>query len=211
MQSEKLQLFYNYFRLSLDSKQKIRKQIRVQRQSLSEFDQQSAGLAVFDQLKKFHRYQSAKRTAIYLANDGELPLSAVANNIWHRKKGCYLPVIFGYHHRKMHFAIYHRKTPFFDNRYGIPEPDIHIRNQIKPMDLDLVLMPLVAFDKTGNRIGMGGGFYDRSFAFLKRRRYWKKPCLIGVAYDFQEVERLQKDDWDIPLDAIVTPSRLLIF
>jgi len=193
----------------LNSKQNIRKQIRAKRQSLSDFDQQSAGLAVFEQLKKFHRYQSAKRTAIYLANDGELPLTAVANNIWQRKQGCYLPVIFGYRHRKMHFAPYDRKTDFFANRYGIPEPNLHIKKQIKPMDLDLVLMPLVAFDKVGNRVGMGGGFYDRSFAFLKRRQCWKKPCLVGVAYDFQELESLQKDDWDIPLDAIVTPSRLI--
>ena len=195
----------------MSDKQKIRKKNRAERQNLSVFDQQSAGLATLVQLKTFHRYQSAKRIAIYLANDGELPLSSVASDIWKRKQNCFLPVIFGYQNRKMHFASYEKKSYFRDNLYGIPEPDIPIQKQINPMDLDLVLMPLVAFDLSGNRIGMGGGFYDRSFEFLKRRRSWKKPCLIGVAYDFQEEVSLQKDDWDMPLDGVVTPSRLIKF
>ena len=175
------------------------------------FDQQSSGLSVLTQLKKFHRYQSSKKTAIYLANDGELPLNSIADDIWKRKQVCLLPVIFGYESRKMHFAAYNKKTVFSENRYGISEPNLPIKKQTNPMQLDIVLMPLVAFDVQGNRIGMGGGFYDRSFEFLKHRKSWRKPYLIGVAYDFQEVKILQKDDWDIPLDAIVTPSRLLKF
>lgn len=95
------------------------------------------------------------------------------------------------------------------NQYGISEPDIPISHQLKPIELDIVLMPLVAFDLNGNRLGMGGGFYDRSFSFLMRRKSNKKPRLIGVAYDFQEIETLDSDSWDVPLDAVVTESRLI--
>jgi len=195
----------------LSSKQEIRKQIRQQRRCLSIAEQHVAGVSMLQNLRKFPSYRSAKRIAVYLANDAELPLSAVVADVWQRKKRCYLPVLFGCGGLKMHFAPYHQNSVFVDNQYNIPEPSVSIKRQIKATELDLVLMPLVGFDADGNRLGMGGGYYDRSFEFLKRRKQWRKPCLLGVAYDFQEVESLQNDPWDIPLNGIVTPSRLITF
>ncbi len=77
-------------------------------------------------------------------------------------------------------------------------------------DLDLILMPLVGFDLQGNRLGMGGGFYDRSLAFLRYRLYWKRPRLLGLAYDFQQVDILTADPWDIPMQAVVTDQAVYL-
>ena len=70
--------------------------------------------------------------------------------------------------------------------------------------LDVVIAPLVAFDESLNRLGMGGGYYDRTFAFRKRARVLRRPVLIGVAYSFQRVDRLQPENWDVPLDVVIT-------
>ena len=97
---------------------------------------------------------------------------------------------------------------FIRNRYGIPEPDRPIRQRIRAASLDLIVAPLVAFDIYGNRLGMGGGFYDRTLAFLKRRGSWRKPVVVGVAYEFQKVQRLTAQPWDVPMHAIATDRAL---
>lgn len=207
------------------SKQQIRKEIRQKRQSLPPLACEVAGLGVYENLKKYSPFFRANKVACYLANDGEVSLAPVIEALWQRKKMACLPVLFGFGsgpgpgpgpssssgfgNRLMHFAPYVSGSPMLDNQYGIPEPDIAIRHQIKPMGLDIVLMPLVAFDQQGNRLGMGGGYYDRSFSFLKRGKSSRRPRLIGVAYDFQEIEKLASDSWDVPLDAVVTESRLI--
>jgi len=81
--------------------------------------------------------------------------------------------------------------------------------QFKPHALDLILLPLVAFDKSGHRLGMGGGYYDRTLAFLAHRRLWRKPHLLGTAYQFQQLETLPTQPWDIPLDGIATEQGVL--
>ena len=95
------------------------------------------------------------------------------------------------------------------NRYGIPEPmDTQPRSA---RQLDLLLIPLVGFDSAGHRLGMGGGYYDATLAFLRHRRHWRKPRLLGVAYECQKVEALPHDPWDMPLDAVLTERRLYRF
>ena len=79
---------------------------------------------------------------------------------------------------------------------------------MKPWALDLVITPLVAFDAEGNRMGMGGGYYDRSFAWRKRRRIWRGPMLVGYAYELQKLNSIRASDWDVPMDAVVTESAL---
>ncbi|MBT6938524.1 MAG: 5-formyltetrahydrofolate cyclo-ligase [Candidatus Marinimicrobia bacterium] len=94
---------------------------------------------------------------------------------------------------------------FRKNQYGILEPisdDI-----ISAEQLDILFMPLVGFDKNKNRIGMGGGYYDRTLAF-KNQKTVKNPKLYGLAFDCQQVEKLETQDWDVPLDAIITPGKI---
>lgn len=80
-----------------------------------------------------------------------------------------------------------------------------------PWGLDLIILPLVAFDLSGNRLGMGGGFYDRTLSFKHQRCHWKGPKLIGIAHELQRVDLLPVNDWDIPLDAVITEQKLYQF
>jgi 5-formyltetrahydrofolate cyclo-ligase len=149
-----------------------------------------------------------RRVAVYLANDGEADLAPVVRYLWRRHGHCFLPVLA---HDRMWFHPYRPDTPLVPNRFRIPEPRPDRGQRVHPRRLDLVLAPLVAFDRNGNRLGMGGGFYDRSFAFLRHRRHWRRPLLVGVAYGFQEVASLPARDWDVPLIAVVTESGLIRF
>ncbi len=116
----------------------------------------------------------------------------------------YLPVLHPFRPGRLWFARYRPVDPMRPNRFGIQEPQRRGRQLCPAHGLDLVLLPLVGFDTHCNRIGMGGGFYDRSFAFLLRRRYWRRPLLIGLAHECQRVDAIERQPWDVPLDAVVT-------
>ncbi|MDX1812838.1 MAG: 5-formyltetrahydrofolate cyclo-ligase, partial [Gammaproteobacteria bacterium] len=195
--------------LIVTSKATIRKEIRARRQSLSETERRFAAAGVLQQLRKISCFRIANKVSVYLANDGELPLELVVDFLWTRNKRVFLPVLFGRKSRLMHFARFAKDSRFKLNRFGILEPDLPIRRQLKPQNMDVILMPLVAFDRAGNRLGMGGGFYDKTFAYLRNRRRWYKPHLIGIAYDLQEVNSLPGDKWDVPPDYIVTESKTI--
>ncbi len=149
-----------------------------------------------------------RRVAVYLAADGEADLSPVVSYLWRHHGHCYLPALAG---DRLWFHPYGPDTPLVRNRFRILEPPAGRGRRVHPRRLDLVLAPLVAFDPRGNRLGMGGGFYDRSFAFLRHRRHWRRPLLVGVAYGFQEVAELPARDWDVPLTAVVTEAGLQRF
>jgi len=162
-----------------------------------------------------HRlFRSAKHIACYLPNDAELDPTGVMTKAWSMGKTVYLPVPSIHHHNHLHFLPYAPGDTLLPNRFGIPEPVSRGRSMMKLTRLDLVLTPLVGFDAQGGRLGMGGGFYDRSFAFLRRRQCWRKPRLLGVAFDQQEVDPssgLQQQAWDVPLNGVVTESGLSLF
>jgi 5-formyltetrahydrofolate cyclo-ligase len=105
---------------------------------------------------------------------------------------------------RLWFAPWTPESRFRLNRFGIPEPMVSARQLVRAQDLDLLLLPLVGFDARGHRLGMGGGFYDRSLAFLRHRRQWHKPVVVGLAHDFQCCPSLPADAWDIPMSGIVT-------
>ncbi len=94
------------------------------------------------------------------------------------------------------------------NRFGIPEPIARGRRLTLPWNLDLLLMPLVGFDTDCHRLGMGGGFYDRTLAYLRLRRSWRRPRLLGLAHDCQRIERIEPRPWDIPLESVITECRV---
>ena len=150
----------------------------------------------------------AERIAFYLASDGELDPLPLLRSAVAMGKQCLLPVLHPLGHRRLWFARWKPGEPLRPNRYGIPEPADR-RYTLSGCDLDLVIVPLVAFDQQGNRLGMGGGYYDRTFAPCRNRS--RRPLLIGWAHALQEVPELPARPWDIPLDGLVTEQGIRRF
>ena len=107
---------------------------------------------------------------------------------------------------ELQFYVINSNTSFKKNKFGIDEPIIKNQKPISPDQLDLILMPLVAFDQNGNRLGRGAGFYDRALQFAKNKLHDQRPILIGLAYEFQKVDHLIPESWDIKMDLVVTES-----
>lgn len=189
----------------------LRQQIRNKRRNLSEAEREHASFLLCERIASSKTFTQSKHIAFYLTNDGELDLNLLIQHAWQQGKKCYLPVLAEPNTNKLWFVPYTPETKLKNNRFGISEPiHSHSTRLRKTLSLDLILMPLVAFDEQGNRVGMGGGFYDRSLAFLRQRQYWHKPNLLGVAYDFQKQGQLETNPWDIPLQAVATEKALYL-
>ncbi len=160
--------------------------------------------AMTRRLCRSHLFQKSRRIALYLPADGEMDTRLILQAVMAQKKRCYLPVLRPGNCRRLWFAPYRPGERLYSNRFGIPEPDIHYHQLISPWGLDLMLLPLVAFDPEGSRLGMGGGFYDRTLSYLRLRKHWRTPKLIGIAHELQKMEFLSRQEWDIPLDGVIT-------
>ena len=140
-----------------------------------------------------------RRFAGYVASDGELDPAEIIDRLLDRRRTVALPVVL--RSRALCFYRYTPQTRMVQNRFDILEPDTTAGTYIPTTALDVVLVPLVAYDERGHRLGRGGGFYDATFARLSRR-----PLLVGLAHALQRVARLDAGDWDVPLDAVVTEN-----
>ena len=179
----------------------LRREMRARRRALDASSRRAAGRALSRRLGASRWFANSRTIALYLPHDGEIDLLPLVARAWSMGKRTYLPRLFG---PRLWFLPFHAHTVLIDNRFAIPEPLEPPRRRIHPLSLDLVLLPLVAFDPFGTRLGMGGGYYDRTFAATRRRTAWRGPKLVGVAYEFQKVESLPAAHWDVPLNAIVT-------
>ncbi len=153
-------------------------------------------------------FANAHRIAFYYANDGEPDTSAAIERAWRMGKSCYLPVVV-HPNRPLRFARYVRGQRMRKNWFGIPEPLVPRHKLITANLLDAVLVPLVAFDAQGGRLGMGLGYYDRTLAFVADRRSWRSPKVVGAAYAFQQVERVPQERWDVDLHGVITEKGFL--
>ncbi len=185
---------------------KLRRLMRRQRRALSAQQRRCASRKLERQLGRHPLFLNSRHIAFYLPNDGEMDLGPLIKRARAMGKHCYLPVLSPLYHNRLWFAPYHSDGKLQRNRFGIPEPALNWSHMRPAWSLDLILMPLVAFDSDGNRLGMGGGYYDRTLAYLTRRRHWRKPHLIGTAYSFQQVDALPHAAWDVPLQGISTES-----
>ena len=191
---------------TMQDKAHLRDQLRRARARLTPKQQAQAGRRAAARLARLPRFTHARRIAAYVARGGELnPAPALALA---RRRGlqCYLPVLHPGGQRRLLFARWREGARMKPNRYGIPEPQTRIH--IAPCRLDIVLVPLVGFDLSGTRLGMGGGYYDRTFAFRSRMHRFVRPLLVGYAHACQRTGHLPRSPWDVALDWVVTDKAI---
>jgi 5-formyltetrahydrofolate cyclo-ligase len=189
----------------LSDRASIRQYMRQQRNQLSPQQQLQAARNLSKIVITQPWFQRIQNIALYLANDGEMDPIVVMEKARYRGKHILLPCLNP--SKSDHLCFAPDDGPLIKNKFGIIEPDPK-RNSLMPAkQLDVVFMPLVAFDENGGRLGMGGGFYDRTFEFLKQNGF-NKPKLIGLAHELQKVKQLPIESWDVPLDGIITDKKI---
>lgn len=182
--------------------QALRNSIRNKRRSLTSVQQRLASQRLYQQLKNNSFFLSAKHIAVYQAMDGELDLKPIIQAAWRLNKFCYLPSV-KKNTQRLDFFVYKKASRLRKKQFGIIESRSAKKFQLRRFDL--VLMPLVAFDKQGFRLGMGGGYYDYSFQHLLKPKGYvqiKRTRLLGIAHRCQQVEKITQQDWDLKPDKI---------
>ena len=185
----------------------LRQRLRQQRERLRPAERIAAANGVAGSLEQLPEFLVDPAVAGYWAVGGELPLHAALASLQARGQRYHLPVL--QPGRRLVFAPWRTGVEVQTNRYGIPEPACAPGDLVAPQALDLVLVPLIAFDRRGHRLGTGGGFYDRSFAFLKGLARPAQPVLVGIGSSFQETDALPAQDWDIQMDFVATERELI--
>ena len=186
------------------SRPALRRQLRQARRKLSPLEQRQAARALYRQLAQHPLFRRARRIAMSLPNDGEIDPCHLRQEAWRRGKAVFIPLLSRWPATRMQFQQICAEETLQKNRFHIAEPRPKKARQRQCWTLDLILLPLVGFDEQGGRLGMGGGFYDRSLACLTRRKDWRKPVLIGLAHECQKVDQLPMGELDVPLMASVT-------
>ena len=180
--------------------EQLRRQCLDRRRSLGAAYRASASDAICRQLVRSHQFAKSTSIAAYLSQPDEVNLDGFIAVAWKCCKRVYVPVVAQKH--KMHFALLTPDSNITRNRYGIWESSSS--RLIEARELDWVIVPTVAFDAALHRIGMGGGYYDRAFAFRKNLHRALPPVLTGAAYACQEVESIAANPWDIGLSRVFT-------
>lgn len=190
------------------SRKELRQTLRRTRRALQGAERAWREAAILEALRRHPAFRRARKIALFWAADGEVDLRPLAL-LAHPRQTLHLPILV--RGSRLRFARWGIGQPMRLNRFRIPEPRHRVIDLLPARELDLILMPLVGFDDAGNRLGMGGGFYDRTLAFRHARRRWRRPLLIGVAFGLQRCPTLPAEAWDVPLDGIVTEDGVRLF
>ncbi|NIV18629.1 MAG: 5-formyltetrahydrofolate cyclo-ligase [Woeseiaceae bacterium] len=177
-----------------------RKSAIAARRSLDPGVRQSASAAISEHVCRMHEFMACKSIACYLPADDEVDPTMIISRAWRIGKQVYSPVVAD--HGAMVFRRLTADTSLRRNVFGIWEPEEG--PQIPAQKIDLVITPVVAFDAYNHRIGMGSGYFDRCFSFLKHRKRWQKPKLVGIAFKCQQVKKIIPNPWDIRLYEVIT-------
>ncbi|MFC3022533.1 5-formyltetrahydrofolate cyclo-ligase [Vibrio zhugei] len=188
------------------SRQHIRSHIRQQRQQLTPDFQQQAAHTLAQQCLAMPAFLNSQHIALYLSNDGELDTTPLIHALWQQDKHLYLPVLHPFSAGHLLFLHYTQDSVMVNNRFGIAEPKLDQRDILPAAQLDLICTPLVAFDRHCQRLGMGGGYYDRTLRPWFETGQGAKP--VGLAHDCQRIEHVPVEPWDIPLPTIITPTTI---
>ncbi|MGL4727096.1 MAG: 5-formyltetrahydrofolate cyclo-ligase [Scandinavium sp.] len=186
------------------SRQLIRQTIRQQRRALTAEQQRHFAQQAASRMMAYSPVVMAHTVALFLSFDGELDTQPLIEQLWRSGKRVYLPVLHPFSPGNLLFLHYHPHSELVFNRLKIHEPKLDARDVLPLDELDVLITPLVAFDSQGQRLGMGGGFYDRTL------QNWQQHGLhpVGYAHDCQHVDALPVEKWDIPLPAVVTPTKV---
>ena len=182
----------------------LRTRIKEKRGQLSSDNVGRLGEAIFRNILDSNILNDKKRIAIYYSVKNEVTTKQIIKHLWAENKELFLPII---QLNQLMFGPYKSGDTLSKNKFGIPEPVTRTEDLIVADILDLVIVPLVAFDSNCNRLGMGGGYYDRALAFKQTSSKTHSPLLIGLAYELQKVNALEINSWDIPMDGIISETK----
>ncbi|TQV71017.1 5-formyltetrahydrofolate cyclo-ligase [Aliikangiella marina] len=187
----------------------IRKSIRQIRQTINQTESLNAANQICENLLSIEHYTASRNIASFLSFDGEVSTRIINQRLLDDKRIFYLPKLKPWPPNRLWFMPFYPDVKMTTNQFNIPEVDLPVSQAIRPSRLDILLMPLVAFDTRGNRLGMGGGFYDASLAHLKESNI--KPLCLGLAYEVQKVADLPSEPWDFQLDGVITEKQVYWF
>jgi len=185
-------------------RQQIRTEVRQRRKNLTSKQQSLFALQAAERVATHPRIQAASTISVFLSFDGELDTAPLIKRLWQEGKQLCLPVLHPFTSGNLLFLRYNPDTPLVRNKLKILEPALDATQIVPLSQLDIILTPLVAFDSHGQRLGMGGGFYDRTL------ENWQDggPYPIGLAHDCQQVDNLPVEHWDVPLPEVITPGKV---
>ena len=180
----------------------IRAAAKRRRAQLTSKQNQEASNKIAERIFATALFRNSSNIACYISLETEVSTQPIIKRAWQQKKRVFAPIV------KKNFFLQFREftdeSDLFTNNIGLREPK-HGR-PARSDELDLVIVPLVAFDLERNRIGMGGGYYDRAFSFLESGTENTKPALIGLGFDCQQVRKIRPNPWDIRLFRIFTET-----
>ena len=192
-------------------RQDLRQTFREKRLALSSAQQKKAAEQLVSQFQAHPVLQSAQNVALYLSFNGEIDTRPLIEHLWSLKRNVFVPVLHPFCKGHLLFQAFSPNTQMRRNEFGILEPKLDIRYLCPLENLQLILTPLVAFDSSGNRLGMGGGFYDRTLLALQHKSNKYQTTVAGLAHELQLTSTLPTETWDIPLPYILTSSKLYSF
>ncbi|QCI25042.1 5-formyltetrahydrofolate cyclo-ligase [Buchnera aphidicola (Rhopalosiphum padi)] len=191
----------------LQNRKEIRSYIRMIRSSVTLTKQYDESNKILSTAFNCNLIYNAKNIACFLSFDGEINTYPLILKLWLKKKNIFLPIVSSIYSRKLFFVPFTSRSILYYNKYNILEPFYNVKDIILESDLDLIIVPLVAFDRKGVRLGMGGGFYDNFLMNWKIKNF----IPVGIAYDFQFVNYIPRQPWDISLPVVLTPNKIYFF
>lgn len=197
--------------MAFETRQSLRKAFRDKRLSLSSEQQTTAAQELVKQYQQHALFQGAENIALYLSFNGEINTQPLIDYLWSLKRDVFVPILHPFCQGHLLFQELTHDTKMRENHFGILEPTLAVQRVCPVEKLDVMFTPLVAFDLTGNRLGMGGGFYDRTLAGLKSLEEKRQPVVVGLAHELQKSAALPTESWDIGLPYILTSKKLYSF
>ena len=191
----------------MNDRDTLREGLRAQRARLSPSGRIAAASGLAASLEQLPEFIVDQKVAGYWAIAGELPLHVAVSALTSRDQRYFLPVL--QPQNRLLFAPWRVGAELQPNRFGIPEPRCDAAELLDPSEIDLVLVPMLGFDRRGHRLGTGSGYYDRSFAFLQGLTRPAHPVLVGISYSFAERPMLPAEGWDIQMDFVATERELI--